>query len=350
MYSIGNIGKTVSSSILTPLPFIYTILSVIFHIFTESVPDSSSGSRSETSRELYTQEMEVSDHYVLFNITVPSRESVIMAELRMFIIVQNGNQQGDIAQFTLYQDLNSHLELVTSRIVYKQSNGWQSFDLTDFVRLVVKRSHSKASTIKTRRIRSKSVRLQIHIQTVMGNVGRSSLDVDISHDIEFEPLLVVYSDGDYKSHMQQKPEQKQKDLAIDRMNNCVESITIPNQRNSATMDRSKRDSVRRNLCRRRPMQVVFKDIGWDEWVIAPRQYQAFKCSGICVFPLSDNWNPTTHSIIQTLAHENDQVHIENPCCVPIELSPISMLYLDEANVLTYKYRYEGMVVNKCGCH
>lgn len=37
------------------------------------------------------------------------------------------------------------------------------------------------------------------------------------------------------------------------------------------------------------------------------------------------------------------------CCVPTKLDPISILYLDENGVITYKYHYDGMVVAECGC-
>lgn len=38
-----------------------------------------------------------------------------------------------------------------------------------------------------------------------------------------------------------------------------------------------------------------------------------------------------------------------PCCVPTKLDPISILYIDEQGVPTYKYKYDGMVVAECGC-
>lgn len=37
------------------------------------------------------------------------------------------------------------------------------------------------------------------------------------------------------------------------------------------------------------------------------------------------------------------------CCVPTRLAPISLLYYDERGILTYKYRYDEMVVAECGC-
>lgn len=37
------------------------------------------------------------------------------------------------------------------------------------------------------------------------------------------------------------------------------------------------------------------------------------------------------------------------CCVPTKLEPISILYVDDQGIVTYKYKYDGMVVAECGC-
>lgn len=311
----------------------------------ETIPSEKSGLRSGSISHIEGQQKRQLNYYnILFNLTIPLGEHVTNAELHIFIDTKNVNHNGDISKFTIYQDVRSHTNIVTSRTVYILGSGWQSLDLTDFVRLVVKRSHSKASVNKKTGRLFMLLRLKVHTQSVLELDGESHLD--IAFDNVYGSLLVVSTD-DIQNVIEPK-----KDIgdAHDRQSDDVYSA-IEKQGNSATIRRSKRDlAERRNLCRRRPMRVDFRDIGWDEWVIAPRHYQAFKCSGKCTFPLTDHWNPTTHSIIQTLAHLRDPKHIDNPCCVPTELGSISMLYLDEANVLTYKYRYEGMVVKKCGCH
>ncbi|XP_022079545.1 bone morphogenetic protein 10-like [Acanthaster planci] len=306
--------------------------------------ENSSGLESITSWNQGTLHDDGGDRNLLFNITIPSSETVVMAQLRIFILVANSNiHYGGIARILVYRDCEVNTRLLTSRVICRQTNGWESFDLTGLVRLNVKSNISGQP-----RVQSQSLRLTIHLQPLIKNEGRSSLDVDISRDIELKPLLVVYSNN-FNSFKEMGYQQKQDMFVSDRMKR--HTVVGTSDLNSVSIVRKKRDSVRLNhLCRRRPMQVTFKDIGWDEWIIAPRRYQAFKCSGQCVFPLTDHWSPTVHSIIQTLAHEYDPKSVENPCCVPTKLEPISMLYLDENNILTYKYRYEGMVVKKCGCH
>lgn len=80
-----------------------------------------------------------------------------------------------------------------------------------------------------------------------------------------------------------------------------------------------------------------------------RVFQAYECSGRCYFPLGDHLTPTKHAIIQTLLHTVQPRRASKSCCVPTKLSPISILYIDEQGVVTYKYKYDGMVVAECGC-
>lgn len=103
-----------------------------------------------------------------------------------------------------------------------------------------------------------------------------------------------------------------------------------------------------NLCRRQPLYVDFKDVQWNDWIVAPLGYDAYYCDGSCPFPLSDNLNTTNHAIVQTLVNKVDARAAPTPCCVPTSLSSISMLYLDEHDKVILK-NYADMVVEGCGC-
>ncbi|KAK2189684.1 hypothetical protein NP493_99g00016 [Ridgeia piscesae] len=41
-----------------------------------------------------------------------------------------------------------------------------------------------------------------------------------------------------------------------------------------------------HLCRRRKLVVDFADIGWSEWVISPKSFEAHYCAGACPFPMA----------------------------------------------------------------
>ncbi|XP_031446759.1 growth/differentiation factor 6 [Phasianus colchicus] len=101
-------------------------------------------------------------------------------------------------------------------------------------------------------------------------------------------------------------------------------------------------------CSRKPLHVNFKELGWDDWIIAPLEYEAYHCEGVCDFPLRSHLEPTNHAIIQTLMNSMDPGSTPPSCCVPTKLTPISILYIDAGNNVVYK-QYEDMVVESCGC-
>uniref|UniRef100_A0A8C5QQI2 Growth/differentiation factor 5 n=1 Tax=Leptobrachium leishanense TaxID=445787 RepID=A0A8C5QQI2_9ANUR len=126
-----------------------------------------------------------------------------------------------------------------------------------------------------------------------------------------------------------------------------------NQRRKRRAPLSTRQGKRPNKnskarCSKKPLHVNFKDMGWDDWIIAPLEYEAFHCEGICEFPLRSHLEPTNHAVIQTLMNSMDPETTPPTCCVPTRLSPISILYIDSANNVVYK-QYEDMVVESCGC-
>ncbi|XP_078460715.1 growth/differentiation factor 6-A-like [Lampetra planeri] len=117
---------------------------------------------------------------------------------------------------------------------------------------------------------------------------------------------------------------------------------VPARRSSSSSSSS------RSRCGRRQLRVNFKELGWDDWIIAPLDYDAYLCEGVCDFPLRSHLEPTNHAIIQTLLNSLEPDATPPSCCVPTKLSPISILYIDAGNNVVYK-QYEGMVVEACGC-
>lgn len=104
----------------------------------------------------------------------------------------------------------------------------------------------------------------------------------------------------------------------------------------------------REICQRRPLYVDFAEVGWSDWIVAPHGYDAYYCQGDCPFPLPDHLNGTNHAIVQTLVNSVNPAAVPKACCVPTQLSPISMLYMDEQNQVVLK-NYQDMMVMGCGC-
>ncbi|KAL8177732.1 UNVERIFIED_CONTAM: hypothetical protein K2H54_017563 [Gekko kuhli] len=103
-----------------------------------------------------------------------------------------------------------------------------------------------------------------------------------------------------------------------------------------------------NVCKPRRLYIGFGDIGWENWIIAPQGYMANYCLGECPFPLTEELNSTNHAILQTMVHSLDPEGTPQPCCVPVRLSPISILYYDNDDNVVLRH-YEDMVVDECGC-
>jgi bone morphogenetic protein 2/4 len=110
----------------------------------------------------------------------------------------------------------------------------------------------------------------------------------------------------------------------------------------------KKKRRRKTNCRRHPLYVDFQDVGWNDWIVAPPGYHAYFCHGECPFPMADHLNSTNHAIVQTLVNSVNPSAVPRACCVPTDLSPISMLYLDETDKVVLK-NYKDMVVEGCGC-
>ncbi|XP_067007916.2 protein 60A [Anabrus simplex] len=102
-------------------------------------------------------------------------------------------------------------------------------------------------------------------------------------------------------------------------------------------------------CQMKMLYVNFRDLQWEDWIIAPEGFPAYYCSGECNFPLNAHMNATNHAIVQTLVHLMNPLQVPKPCCAPTKLGPIQLLYYLEDSSVTLK-RYKNMVVKSCGCH
>ncbi|XP_022618913.1 growth/differentiation factor 10-like [Seriola dumerili] len=102
-------------------------------------------------------------------------------------------------------------------------------------------------------------------------------------------------------------------------------------------------------CSRRNLRVDFADIGWSEWVIAPKAFEAYYCAGTCGFPMSKVTRPSNHATIQSIVRAVGIIPgVPEPCCVPEKMSPLAVLYQDESRNPVLKV-YPNMSVQSCSC-
>ncbi|XP_026165306.1 growth/differentiation factor 10 [Mastacembelus armatus] len=102
-------------------------------------------------------------------------------------------------------------------------------------------------------------------------------------------------------------------------------------------------------CSRRNLRVDFADIGWSEWIIAPKAFDAYYCAGTCGFPMPKVARPSNHATIQSIVRAVGIIPgVPEPCCVPEKMSPLAVLYRDESRNPVLKV-YPNMSVQSCSC-
>uniref|UniRef100_K7GDY3 Growth/differentiation factor 10 n=1 Tax=Pelodiscus sinensis TaxID=13735 RepID=K7GDY3_PELSI len=103
------------------------------------------------------------------------------------------------------------------------------------------------------------------------------------------------------------------------------------------------------VCSRRYMKVDFADIGWNEWIISPKSFDAYYCAGACEFPMPKIVRPSNHATIQSIVKAVGIIPgIPEPCCVPDKMNSLSVLFFDENKNVVLKI-YPNMSVETCSC-
>ncbi|KAJ8009503.1 hypothetical protein DPEC_G00089560 [Dallia pectoralis] len=279
-----------------------------------------------------------------FNLTsIPGEELISSAELRVYrdqVIGPTeppaGNNTSDslgagLHRINVYEVFGAPASsggepltrLLDTRLVQDSLSRWESFDVSPAVSqwasggrhnhgFVVEVLHPATQRGEEAQRRGRHVRVS------------RSLHEDQDSWPQARPLLVTYShDG-------------RGDAVLHR-----------DKRQAPGHRKQRRKNQQKANCRQHDLYVDFSDVGWNEWIVAPPGYHAFYCHGECPFPLADHLNSTNHAIVQTLVNSVNP-NIPRACCVPTELSPISLLYLDEYEKVILK-NYQDMVVEGCGC-
>nr|BAA89012.1 Pf-BMP2/4 [Ptychodera flava] len=311
-------------------------IQVNFNIRDKSV-SSANTARSffhrETEEDYEESRVGSSRHYRFQIDTIPDNEVVTGAELRLYcqginISSPMTNTDDRPSEYQFLHRINVHeiLEpadeggesikrLIDSKVVDIRNSSWESFDIRPAV-AKWKASQEENHGVEVELTEVQNSQISPHKDHV--RLRRSS-DLAASEWQRQRPLLITYTD-DGKRPTRSK-------------------------RNS---ERKKGGRKLKPNCRRRSLYVDFSDVGWNDWIVAPPGYNAFYCDGECPFPLADHLNSTNHAIVQTLVHSVKASAVPQACCVPTELSPISMLYLDEYDKVILK-NYQEMVVEGCGC-
>ncbi|XP_078399896.1 bone morphogenetic protein 3 [Cetorhinus maximus] len=133
-----------------------------------------------------------------------------------------------------------------------------------------------------------------------------------------------------------------------RKSNRQKSQTLQYDEQTLRKARRRQWNEPRN-CARRYLKVDFADIGWSEWIISPKSFDAYYCAGACQFPMLKSLRPSNHATIQSIVRAVGVVPgIPEPCCVPEKMSSLSILFVDENKNIVLKV-YPNMTVESCAC-
>lgn len=265
----------------------------------------------------------------IFNLSsIPEEELISTAELRIYRqqiddATSDPAHSGDegLQRINVYEVLKPPragqliTQLLDTRLVRHNTTRWESFDVSPAVlRWTRDKSSNHGLAVELVPLNPSRRHQGRHVR-----VSRSLHPIPDEDWDQLRPLLVTFG-HDGKGH--------------------------PLTRRAKRSPKQRGRKRNRN-CRRHALYVDFSDVGWNDWIVAPPGYQAYYCHGECPFPLADHLNSTNHAIVQTLVNSVN-TNIPKACCVPTELSAISMLYLDETDRVVLK-NYQEMVVEGCGC-
>ncbi|XP_051826677.1 bone morphogenetic protein 6 [Antechinus flavipes] len=274
-----------------------------------------------------------------FNLSqIPEGEAVTAAEFRIYKDCVMGTFKNQTFLISIYQVLQEHkhrdsdLFLLDTRVVWASEEGWLEFDITATSNLwVMTPQHNMG--------------LQLSVVTRDGlNVNpRAAGLVGRDGPYDKQPFMVAFfkvSEVHVRTTRSATNRRRQQSRNRSTQSQDVSRVSSATDYNSSDL---------KTACRKHELYVSFQDLGWQDWIIAPKGYAANYCDGECSFPLNAHMNATNHAIVQTLVHLMNPDYVPKPCCAPTKLNAISVLYFDDnSNVILKKYR--NMVVRACGCH
>ncbi|XP_056157613.1 inhibin beta B chain [Lampris incognitus] len=104
------------------------------------------------------------------------------------------------------------------------------------------------------------------------------------------------------------------------------------------------------VCCKRDFYIKFKDIQWQDWIIAPEGYHMNYCMGQCPQHLSGSPGIASsfHATVFSQLKVNGINTAVSSCCIPTERRPLSMVYFNSQHSIV-KTDVPDMIVESCGC-
>uniref|UniRef100_A0A8C3GBI9 Growth differentiation factor 2 n=1 Tax=Cyclopterus lumpus TaxID=8103 RepID=A0A8C3GBI9_CYCLU len=332
----------------------------MMELYNKYASDSSANPQSDVIRSFTVQDIPLSvtngtksKHRLQFNVSLPNHEKITTAELQLFFFPEARSRvHSHISKATIkvyqvdYNDFTSTTQLLVGKEVTGLESTWETFDVTTAIQSWTKSGHG--ATVFDVVVDRKNCGA-----SKGGEEGAGCLNMSVSVGDNTSAALIVFSDELGSRRRETKKELKEMILHEeetilhsgadwnkgDQLSNEIPDVQHP---------RRPKRKAEGEYCQRTSLKVNFRDIGWNSWIVAPPEYDAFECRGLCYHPLTDESTPSKHALIQTLMNIRNPKKANMACCVPIKLDPITVMYLENGRI-TIRYLYEEMKVAECGC-
>ncbi|XP_037547028.1 nodal-related 2 [Nematolebias whitei] len=239
--------------------------------------------------------------------------------------------------------------LLNESSLVTSSNSWKVFNMTS--PLLGWLRQNSATRIQIQRIPR-----QREVQK-MTDLPVASLPAFVAQNVSDRALLVVFSHtGSDKNSRAKASLLRTAEQSKFLSSAEIERVHWPKRRRSKRGHREQQEvrspqaftrGGEKSVCRKVDLEVDFNQIGWASWIVFPKKYNAYRCEGSCTGPLGEDLNPTNHAFMQSLLKHYCPERVVTPCCAATKMSPLSMLYYENGEMLLR--HHENMVVDECGC-
>lgn len=98
-------------------------------------------------------------------------------------------------------------------------------------------------------------------------------------------------------------------------------------------------------CRLLSLRATLEELGWADWVLAPRELDVRMCAGACP---SRFRSANTHAQMQARLHRRNPDAAPAPCCVPAAYEPVVLMHKDSAGRVALT-PFDDLVASDCHC-